>query len=74
MTDRPDARSIARPGTRPIGRRTLGRVAFEFYLDQVDALRRLSLEQKLRGEKGSMSEMVREAIDQYLAKYVHKKL
>src|SRR5947209_4953478 len=52
--DRPPARSRYRPP----GRRTLGRVAFEFYLDQVEVLRQISLEQKLQGEKGSMSEMV----------------
>jgi len=69
MPDRPIDRSAARPIARPPVRRTLGRVAFEFYLDQVEALRRLSLEQKMRGEKGSMSEMVREAIDRFLAQY-----
>lgn len=71
--DRPPDRSIPRPPERTPVRRTLGRVAFEFYMDQVEALRRMSLEQKMHGEKGSMSEMVRDAIDQYLAKQPHKK-
>jgi hypothetical protein len=34
----------------------------------VESLRRFSLEEKARGEKGSMSQMVREAIDAYLAR------
>jgi len=72
-TDRPIDRSTARSIARPPVRRTLGRVAFEFYLDQVETLRRLSLEQKMRGEKGSMSEMVREAIDRFLAEKAHNK-
>jgi hypothetical protein len=37
-------------------------------LPHQDALRRLALEEKMRDGKGSMSEMVREAIDAYLAK------
>src|SRR2546421_8681528 len=55
-----------RPNARTPVRRQLTRYAFEFYQDQVEELRRLSLEEKMQGEKGSMSEMVREAIDTYL--------
>ena len=58
----PPVRSYARTPVR----RQLTRYAFEFYQDQVEELRRLSLEEKMQGEKGSMSEMVREAIDAYL--------
>src|SRR6266496_4164050 len=58
----PPVRSYARTPVR----RQLTRYAFEFYQDQVGELRRLSLEEKMQGEKGSMSEMVREAIDAYL--------
>jgi hypothetical protein len=60
----PPVRSYARTPVR----RQLTRYAFEFYQDQVEELRHLSLEEKMQGEKGSMSEMVREAIDGYLAK------
>src|SRR6266536_911639 len=60
----PPVRSYARTPVR----RQLTRYAFEFYQDQVEELRRLSLEEKMQGEKGSMSEMVREAIDAYLTK------
>jgi hypothetical protein len=52
----------------PVRLRTITRYAFEFYQDQIDSLRHYSLDEKLRGEKGSMSQMVREAIDAYLAK------
>jgi len=44
------------------------RYAFEFFQDQIEKLRDFSLEEKLRSEKGSMSEMVREAVDMYIAK------
>lgn len=56
--------SPARTGVR----RTITRYSFEFYQDQVERLQRFALDEKIRGEKGSMSEMVREAIDAYLAK------
>ncbi|MGI8552036.1 MAG: hypothetical protein ACR2PL_14805 [Dehalococcoidia bacterium] len=69
---RTDLRPSGRPPETPIARagsrRTTTRYAFEFFQDQVEALQRLALEQKVQGEKGSMSEMVREAIDEYLAK------
>jgi hypothetical protein len=64
---RPSGRDAGAPYARPDGRRKLTRVPFEFYLDQVERLRRISLHAKLRGEKGSMSEMMREALDRYLA-------
>ena len=56
------------PYARTPVRRTITRYAFELFQDQIETLRRYSLEEKLLGEKGSMSEMVREAIDAYLAK------
>jgi hypothetical protein len=59
----PSVRAYARTPVR----RQLTRYAFEFYQDQVEELRRISLEEKIQGGKGSMSEMVREAIDKYLA-------
>ncbi len=68
---RPTASS---PYDRPPGRayaltphvRTITRYAFEFYQDQIETLRQLSLEEKALGRKGSMSEMVREALDAYI--------
>jgi hypothetical protein len=64
---RSDARPHDGPPARPSVRRTITRYAFEFYQDQLDTLNTLSLEQKLRGEKGSKSQMVREALDLYFA-------
>ena len=48
-------------------RRVITRYAFEFFQDQVAQLRAISLQAKLQGEDGSMSEMVRQALDAYLA-------
>jgi hypothetical protein len=57
-----------RTGVRTDGRRSITRYAFEIYQDQIETFRRFALEDKMRGGKGSMSEMVREALDTYIAK------
>jgi len=57
-----------RTGVRTDGRRTITRYAFEIYQDQIETFRKFGLEDKMRGGKGSMSEMVREALDSYIAK------
>ncbi len=57
---------MSRAYDRTPGRRKLVRHPFEFYEDQVAQLRRISLEAQLRGEKTSMSEIVRTALDAYL--------
>jgi hypothetical protein len=49
-------------------KRTITRYAFEFFQDQIETLKRFSLEEQLRGEKGSMSQMVREALDAFISK------
>jgi hypothetical protein len=41
---------------------------FEIYDDQYQTLRNLSLEEKMQGGLGSMSAMVRDAIDALIAK------
>lgn len=64
----PSVRTDERPYGRTPVRRTITRYAFEFFADQLDELKHLSLEEKMQGKKGSMSEMVREAIDAYLHK------
>lgn len=56
------------PSVRTPVRRTITRYAFEFFQDQVESLRRFALEEKTRGEKGSMSAMIRQAVDAYIAK------
>jgi len=63
--------SPAHPVVRTSGRtsvRKKSRWPFEIFQDQIDELQQLSLEAKSRGERGSMSEMVREALDDYLRK------
>ena len=42
------------------------RNSFEIYQDQIEVLRQVSLSAKLGGDKLSISEMVREALDDYL--------
>src|ERR687895_1893667 len=61
-------RSNARTPVRRNGKRIITRNAFEIYEDQMDRLRKISLEEKMNGKLGSMSAMVREAIDTYLQK------
>jgi hypothetical protein len=56
----------ARTPVRPNGRRIITRNSFEIYEDQMDSLRKLSLQEKMEGKLGSMSQMVREAVDTYL--------
>jgi hypothetical protein len=53
---------------RPNARRIITRNSFEIYEDQMDDLRREAYEEKLQGGMGSMSKMVRDAIDTYLEK------
>ncbi len=59
-------RSNARTPVRQSGKRIITRNSFEIYEDQMDALRKLSFAEKMEGKLGSMSQMVREAIDAYL--------
>lgn len=49
-------------------RRIITRNSFEIYEDQMESLRKLSYREKMDGNIGSMSGMVREAIDNYLLK------
>ncbi len=41
---------------------------FDIYADQLETLKHLSLEERMQGGLGSMSAMVREAIDDYITK------
>jgi hypothetical protein len=61
-------RESARSPVRPNGKRIITRNSFEIYEDQMDSLRKLSLQDKMAGKIGSMSQMVRDAIDAYLEK------
>jgi hypothetical protein len=59
------------PPVRPYAR-TLTRIPFEIYRDQHASLKKFSLEEQTRGEKGSMSQMVREALDMYIARRLNR--
>jgi hypothetical protein len=56
----------ARTPVRPTGKRIITRNSFEIYEDQMDSLRKHSFKEKMEGKLGSMSQMVRDAIDTYL--------
>lgn len=61
-------RANAPTDQRPNGKRIITRNSFEIYEDQMDSLRKLSYQEKMEGKLGSMSGMVRVAIDNYLQK------
>jgi len=65
LPDRP-GRDV--PPTTTGKRKIKSRHSFDIYEDQVEELQRLSLEDRMRGGAGSMSAMVREAIDDYIDK------
>jgi hypothetical protein len=73
-SERANGRTDTRPNSRiaewaePSNKRVIQRASFEVYQDQMKTLRRLSAEAMMNDEKGSMSEMVRLAIDEYVAK------
>ena len=64
LPERPNVSTPQRPNVR----RIITRNSFEIYEDQMDDLRREAYEEKLVGGTGSMSKMVRDAIDTYLEK------
>jgi hypothetical protein len=64
QSERPNERTPERPN----GRRINTRNSFEVFEDQMDSLRDRSYQEKRAGKIGSMSAMVREAIDAYLKK------
>jgi hypothetical protein len=61
-------RANTRTGERANGKRIITRNSFEIYEDQMDLLRDRAFQEKRQGKVGSMSAMVRDAIDQYLAR------
>ena len=67
--DRSVERSFARTPVRDPAKRIITRNSFEIYEDQMEALRRLSFQEKIAGKVGSMSAMVRAAIDSYLEEH-----
>ena len=66
---RSPGRSFARTPVRNPAKRIITRNSFEIYEDQMDALRKRSFQEKMDGQVGSMSAMVRVAIDTYLEEH-----
>jgi hypothetical protein len=58
----------ARTPERANGKRITTRESFDIYEDQMASLRKISYLEKMEGKLGSMSAMVREALDAYLTK------
>jgi hypothetical protein len=65
-TARPSDEATYRPDDRPTGKGILVRRGFEWREDQLRALKQLSLKEQMEGKQGSMSQMVRDALDEYL--------
>ena len=65
VTERANDRTTVRPN----GKRIVTRNSFEIYEDQMDALREIAYREKREGKLGSMSAMVRAAIDKYIKEY-----
>jgi hypothetical protein len=63
----------ARTPERAIGKRITTRESFDIYEDQMASLRKISYLEKMEGKLGSMSAMVREALDTFLAKKTSEK-
>ncbi len=49
-------------------RKIKSRQPYDIYEDQAETLKKLSIEDRMSGGMGSMSAMVREALDDYIAK------
>jgi hypothetical protein len=64
----PDLPGREAPSATTGRRKIKPRHAFDIYEDQFEALQQLALEDRKRGGSGSQSAMVREALDDYLAK------
>ena len=64
-SERSEKRSENRTVDLPIKRQTK-RYSFEFYADQIVKLKQLKVKAEMDGESLSLSEMAREALDEYL--------
>jgi len=67
-TARPPDEHIIRPPDRATGDYELIRRGFDWWAYQLRTLKKLSLKEQLQGKPGSMSAMVREALDDYFKK------
>jgi hypothetical protein len=66
IPERENGRVTQRVARHASERGNVKRASFEVYPDQLKALKQLSVEEQLNGESGSMSAMVREALDKYI--------
>jgi hypothetical protein len=74
ISEQPAERANAPTPQRPNQRRIITRNSFEIYEDQMDTLRKLaSKELETKGKIGSMSAMVREAIEEFIANRTSEK-
>lgn len=64
-SERTEKRTVFRTGDLPLKRPTK-RYSFEFYEDQISKLKQLKVEAEMSGENLSLSEMARQAFDDYL--------
>src|SRR5512135_3066402 len=65
-SERANARTPTRTPDRSPQRRIITRNSFEIYENRMESLRKLAYAEKMEGGVGSMSRMVRDAIDHYL--------
>ena len=61
-----EPKPVTAPDLPVFKKRNITRGSFEVYQDQLHVLRQVSLTAKLTGEDLSISEMVREALDEYI--------
>src|SRR6266568_5952538 len=66
-TPKEDTRTAV-PPVRDVRRKIKSRQPYDIYEDQAETLKKLSIEDRMSGGMGSMSAMVREALDDYIAK------
>jgi hypothetical protein len=71
-TWRPGDEPTERPPDRAAGDYELIRRGFEWYAYQLRKLKKLSLKEQMEGKPGSMSAMLRDALDDYLKKRAHE--
>jgi hypothetical protein len=69
--NRTEKRTEIRTVELPI-RRPARRYSFEFYDDQIVEMKRLKHEAEMRGEKVSLSDIARQAIDVYLERIIER--
>ena len=67
-TARPPDERIIRPPDRATGDYKLIHHGFDWWAYQLRALKKLSLNEQMEGKPGSMSAMVRDALDDYFKK------